>query len=96
MSSDTDTFRDVYERYAGNTTLISTGPDGGNGNNMSEWAGASADGSKVFVHTDESLVAEDTDGVQDVYQRSGGHDHSHLDRPDHLDPTPTCAPRSGS
>ncbi len=72
VSGDTDTYRDVYERYAGNTTLMSTGPDGGNGNNMAEWAGATPDGSKVFIHTDESLLAQDTDGVQDVYQRSGG------------------------
>ena len=31
VSSDTDTFRDIYQRSNGTTTLISIGPDGGNG-----------------------------------------------------------------
>ncbi|MDP8968380.1 MAG: hypothetical protein M3N04_07260, partial [Actinomycetota bacterium] len=34
--------------------------------------GVSADGSKVFFNTDQALLPEDTDLVDDVYQRSGG------------------------
>jgi hypothetical protein len=64
---------DVYERSGGNTTLISTGPNGGNGPYEASFAGASQDGSKVFFRTAESLTADDTDqGYQDIYQRSGG------------------------
>ncbi len=81
---DTDTFRDVYERFAGNTTLVSIGPTGGNGDDMAEWAGATADGSKVWIHTDESLVAADTDNVQDVYERSSGTTSLVVHRPDQL------------
>ena len=36
------------------------------------FAGASSDGSKVFVRTGEQLVSGDTDGDTDIYERSGG------------------------
>ncbi len=72
VTADTDTAYDVYERAGGTTTLISTGPDGGNGPIYSSFGGASADGTKVFFQTPDSLLASDTDGQQDVYQRSGG------------------------
>ncbi len=58
---------DVYERAGGVTTLISTGPAGGNGGQPAFFAGAGADGSRVFFETDESLVAADTDVARDVY-----------------------------
>jgi hypothetical protein len=64
---------DVYERSGGNTTLISTGPNGGNGAFDANFSGASTDGSKVFFRSAESLTPDDTDqGFQDIYQRSGG------------------------
>ena len=44
MSADTDTAIDVYERSGGQTTLVSTGPTGGNGTFHAFFAGASADG----------------------------------------------------
>ena len=72
VASDTDTMQDVYERSGGTTTLVSTGPNGGNGSLPATFDAASADGSRVFFSTDESLVAADTDGSQDVYERSGG------------------------
>jgi hypothetical protein len=72
VGSDTDTALDVYERSGGNTTLVSTGPAGGNGPAGAELMGISDDGTKAFFHTAESLVAADTDSVQDVYQRAGG------------------------
>ena len=72
VSGDTDTFLDLYERSGGQTTLVSTGPTGGNGTADALFRGASADGSRVFFVTAERLVSEDTDGASDVYERSGG------------------------
>ena len=71
-ASDGDSSTDIYERAGGATTLISTGPDGGNGAFFSAFQDATDDGTKVFFHTADSLVASDTDGVQDVYQRAAG------------------------
>lgn len=72
VPEDTDTTPDVYERNGGVTTLLSTGPKGGNGAFSASFAGASSDGSRVFFTTDESLVQEDEDESVDVYRRSGG------------------------
>ena len=72
VSGDTDTTQDLYERFNGTTTLMSTGPAGGNGPFQVIFSGISQDGSKVFFDTAESLVAGDTDGWRDVYQRSAG------------------------
>ncbi len=72
VSTDTDAESDVYERSGGQTTLVSSGPNGGNGAAFSEFVGASADGSRVLFRTVESLVSTDTDGFTDVYERSGG------------------------
>jgi hypothetical protein len=47
----------VYERAGGQTTLISIGPAGGNGDIDAEFRRASADGTRVFFETDEPLVA---------------------------------------
>ena len=74
-ASDFDTMQDVYERSGGTTTHLSIGPAGGNGNVDFDYDaffdGASADGSKVWLHTDEVLVAGDTDAANDVYERAG-------------------------
>jgi Tol biopolymer transport system component len=72
VPQDTDTSADVYERSGGTTTLISTGPEGGNGAFSSAFAQASSDGSHVFFVTAESLVEEDEDESADLYLRSGG------------------------
>ena len=72
VGQDTDASTDIYERAGGSTTLISTGPDGGNGGLFSAFQGTTADGSRVFFHTADSLLAADTDGMQDVYERAGG------------------------
>jgi hypothetical protein len=72
IAQDTDSSTDIYERSGGTTTLISTGPDGGNGTFFSAFQGASADGSRVWFHTADALLATDTDGMQDVYERAGG------------------------
>lgn len=71
-SSDTDAQPDLYERMGGTTTLISTGPAGGNGAFGVANSAISADGTRVVFVTDESLVGADTDSREDVYERSGG------------------------
>jgi hypothetical protein len=71
IATDTDSVQDVYQRANGATTLLSVGPDGGNGPNAAAYDASSLDGSKVFFHTDESLLASDTDARPDVYARSG-------------------------
>ena len=70
-SADTDGFADVYQRrVGGENTLISTGPDGGNGSFNAYFNGASGDGSRAFFSTDESLVSSDSDRRLDVYERA--------------------------
>ena len=67
MSADTDTQYDLYERSGGQTTLISTGPAGGNGAFEPSFEAVSADGARVLFRTDESLISADTDTAADVY-----------------------------
>ncbi|HEX7246032.1 MAG TPA: hypothetical protein VF245_10740 [Solirubrobacterales bacterium] len=72
VPEDTDAMADVYERESGVTTLLSVGPEGGNGAFSSAFAGASLDGSRAFFVTAEPLVEEDEDESADIYVRSGG------------------------
>lgn len=72
VPTDTDSSFDIYERVGNTTTLVSTGPSGGNGVDDAFFNGASNDGSRVFFDTTESLVAADTDASIDLYMRSGG------------------------
>lgn len=71
VAADEDESQDVYERSGGTTTLLSTGPDGGNGAVNASFSAASNDGSRVFFGTTEPLVSEDEDASADIYQRSG-------------------------
>jgi hypothetical protein len=70
-AADADESRDVYERVGGVTRLVSTGPEGGNGEFAANFVAASADGSKIFFVTSERLVPQDTDSSPDVYMRTG-------------------------
>jgi hypothetical protein len=72
VGADTDSSGDVYEREGTTTTLISTGPINGNGAHQAQFAGVSADGSRVFFDTSEQLTSTDTDGARDVYERFAG------------------------
>jgi len=72
VAADTDESQDIYEHSGGVTSLVPTGPAGGNGAADVTFAKASNDGSHVFFITDESLVAADTDVSKDIYERSGG------------------------
>ena len=67
VGGDTDALQDIYERAGGQTTLLSTGPAGGNGPVDAAFEWASADGAKVFLNTAEQLVSGDTDMSNDVY-----------------------------
>ena len=80
-ASDTDSALDIYERSGGATTLVSTGPSGGNGPSDAIFQAVSADGSRIVFSTVESLVGADTDGRLDLYERFGGRDDPALDRP---------------
>jgi hypothetical protein len=72
VSADMDSSPDIYERSGGATTLVSTGPDGGNAAIPPLFRNISDDGTHVFFETDESLVSTDTDATTDVYERSNG------------------------
>jgi hypothetical protein len=72
VSADTDTNQDVYDASGGQTTLVSTGPTGGNGDIPTSFMGSSTDGSRVFFNTAESLVATDLDDMPDIYERFAG------------------------
>jgi hypothetical protein len=66
---------DVYERSGGTTKLVSAPGAGGIAGETplnASFAGASANGTRVFFQTPDGLVGTDTDGLHDVYQRSGG------------------------
>jgi hypothetical protein len=71
-SDDTDSSWDIYERSGGQTTRVSRGAVNGNGVADAEFRGISADGTHVFFETTEGLIAADTDGLPDVYERAGG------------------------
>ena len=65
--------QDVYSRSGGATSLVSTGPAGGNGPVAAEFRWASPDDSTsaVIFSTAEALTSEDTDEAQDIYIRNG-------------------------
>src|SRR4029453_11044427 len=67
VSADTDTFLDLYERSGGQTTLVSTGPTGGNGPFHALFKRVSADGTRVLFQTAESLIGTDTDTFAETY-----------------------------
>ena len=67
VATDTDTSRDIYLRENGVTSHLSQGSINGNGAFNATFSGASTDGSRVFLETDEPLAATDTDASTDVY-----------------------------
>ncbi len=69
---DQDSSPDIYERRAGATQLISTGPSGKNEAFEATLADVSADGDRVDFFTAEQLSPADQDHATDLYERSGG------------------------
>jgi hypothetical protein len=79
---DVNSDYDVYERSGGTTKVVGLGSNGLSGSTFgASFAGASADGTRVFVDTFDPLVPEDTDqctdgvddyGCIDIYERAGG------------------------
>lgn len=74
LAADADSSRDVYQRAGSVTSLISTGPTGGNGGSPAslEWTSPDGSSSSVLFSTDETLAAADEDKAQDVYRWVGG------------------------
>jgi hypothetical protein len=80
VGTDADGQWDLYEWSNGVTTLVSTGPAGGNGTYdvclnggcLSEQGAVSDDGSHVFFETRERLTFDDIDSSDDVYERTNG------------------------
>jgi Tol biopolymer transport system component len=76
VPGDTDTKRDVYERYFDAhfgeyvTREVSLGPTGGNDAYNAQFEAENATGTKVFFSTQERMVAEDTDRQVDIYMRN--------------------------
>lgn len=70
VGADEDTATDIYARDlpGGPTMLVS----GASSTKTVSYASASATGAHAFFTTDESLVGEDEDTVNDVYEWSGG------------------------
>jgi Tol biopolymer transport system component len=68
-SADGDEQSDIYDRSSGTTTLVSTGPKGGNDPFPSSFDSVSPDVSAVVFSTAEQLTGADTDSFVDVYTR---------------------------
>ena len=72
VSADTDTRRDIYERFGGGTTLVSTGAQNANTSVDAAFGKASSDGLHVFFTTAAALETSDGDSRTDVYARNAG------------------------
>ncbi len=69
---DTDGFLDVYERFNGQTRLVSKGPQTGAPAIVTVLGAVSPDGSRAIVSTGKRLSAADTDNRNDVYANDNG------------------------
>lgn len=68
QAADRNNTRDVYERFAGATRLVSSGSPAGQDADVD---GISGGGARAFFHTSEPLSPDDTDTARDVYERAG-------------------------
>ena len=75
VPEDTDTSYDIYDRAAGQTRLVSTGPSSTGAASVpllgTDRYTISEDGTRVVFITNEQLVPEDQDALHDVYLRAG-------------------------
>ena len=72
VPADADHSFDIYERFRGRTTLVSSGRINGNGAYDAHFNHVSTDGRKVLFTTAEQLVPADTNCCDNLYQHSGG------------------------
>ena len=65
---------DIYDVGGGKAALVSTGPldAARGGTSFASFAGASADGNRVFFSSPTPFVAEDAGSCSGVYERAGG------------------------
>ncbi len=64
---------DIYDVGEGKPVLVSTGPlDAGGGASFASYAGASADGSRVFFNSFAPFVSGDSGSCSFVYERANG------------------------
>jgi hypothetical protein len=79
---DTDASTDVYARDGDGTLLmLSDGPSVVDPSLPATFRGASADGSRVFIATEEAMLGSDTDAVLDAYARDVGGSYTHVSDP---------------
>ena len=72
VGSDTDESPDVYERSGGQYALLTSGPEAQGGEFEPDVQELTSDGSRLFFHTEEQLVAADDDDFRDVYMAQDG------------------------
>lgn len=73
--ADKDAEQDVYRYKGGSASLVSIGEGGrGNGTELAslDWASPEGSPERAIFSTSESLVLEDADTAQDLYERAGG------------------------
>jgi hypothetical protein len=68
VPEDTNGSEDLYEHTGGTTRLVSVGVGSGG----AYMTGASADGTRVFFQTYDSLAPDDTNDKYDIYERANG------------------------
>ena len=96
VSEDADSEQDVYERSGGVTRLISTGSEPSGPSFNAAFAGAAADGSKIFFVSSERLVTQDIDSSADVYRWSASGTVLVSDSPINPDKEISASPRAVS
>jgi Tol biopolymer transport system component len=71
-SDDLDNVTDLYEVSGGQLTLVTPGPSDDLATSAGTRPMLSRDGTRLFLHTYQRLVPEDTDPYEDAYERFAG------------------------
>lgn len=70
VAEDTDDSVDIYSRAGGLTSLVSSGPTGGNRSLNADLLGVSGNGQTIAFASRERLTTTDLDGAVDFYART--------------------------